>query len=110
MRPREGPETRLMTPSEAAAMKIAHATTETLRSERDRLFNTIEQQATLIKKLEVHLRTLQGAVGWQITDKRVIAIRDAKIALRDSVADSNDPRCWAEELATLETMLEEARR
>ena len=58
------------------------------------------------RRLEAHIRAQRGVVGWEITDKRVAAIRDARIALRDCVEDSNDPHCWDEELATLEAMLE----
>ena len=45
---------------------------------------------------------------WQITEERKEAIRDAEIALRDAVLDSNDPHCWDAETAVLRAMLEEA--
>ena len=50
-RPREGPDARSMSPSEAAAKKIADNTIEILRAERDRLFNTVAQQAAEIERL-----------------------------------------------------------
>jgi hypothetical protein len=40
-----------MSPSEAAAKKIADNTIEILRAERDRLFNTVAQQAAEIERL-----------------------------------------------------------
>jgi len=46
--------------------------------------------------------------SWQITEERKEAIRDAEIALRDAVLDSNDPHCWDAETAVLRAMLEEA--
>lgn len=45
---------------------------------------------------------------WQITEERKAAIRDAEIALRDVVLDSNDPHCWDAETAVLRAMLEES--
>ena len=45
---------------------------------------------------------------WQITEERKAAIRDAEIALRDAVLDSNDPHCWDAETAVLRAMLTEA--
>ena len=53
-RPREGPDARSMSPSEAAAKKIADNTIEILRAERDRLFNTVEQQAAEIERLRAN--------------------------------------------------------
>ena len=50
-RPREGPDARSMSPSEAAAKKIADNTIEISRAERDRLFNTVAQQAAEIERL-----------------------------------------------------------
>ena len=50
-RPREGPDARSMSPSEAAAKKIADNTIEISRAERDHLFNTVAQQAAEIERL-----------------------------------------------------------
>ncbi len=58
---------------------------------------------------------IEGKIGpdakpqvWQITEERKAAIRDAEIALRDAVLDSNDPHCWDAETAVLRAMLEES--
>ena len=45
----------------------------------------------------------------RMTDERREAIENACIALRDIVLDSNDPMCWAPEIAILRGMLEEGK-
>jgi hypothetical protein len=67
------------------------------------------------QKAEFLNKELKSKIGpdakphcWQITEERKAAIRDAEIALRDAVLDSNDPHCWDAETAVLRAMLTEA--